>query len=80
MCEIDQKAAVVFIISAGQQSEQSGDLRLVGTSSSGRLEIYYSGTWGTICDDGFGPTEALVACRQLGFTTYSNYGNVGDLG
>lgn len=60
----------------------SGDLRLVGgtNSSSGRLEIYYSGVWGTICDDGFSGTEALVACRQLEFSSYVRVGNVDDLG
>ena len=40
-----------------------GDLRLVGSSYSncGRLEIYYNGVWGTVCDDGFSSTDARVA-------------------
>ena len=52
---------------------RSGDLRLVrnGLSStsysSGRLEVYYSGRWGTVCDDGWTTTNSDVACRQLGF-------------
>lgn len=57
----------------------SGDLRLVdGNVTSGRLEIFFEGVWGTVCDNGFGSTEAMVACWQLGFSGYSSYGNVGN--
>ena len=45
--------------------------------SSGRLEVYAGGRWGTVCDDGFGQTEAYVACRQLGFIQASSYDDVG---
>jgi hypothetical protein len=31
-----------------------------------RLEILYSGSWGTVCGDGWGDPETRVACRQLG--------------
>ena len=34
--------------------------------NAGRVEIYSGGAWYTVCDDGFGPEEAQVACRQLG--------------
>ncbi|XP_025103066.1 deleted in malignant brain tumors 1 protein-like isoform X2 [Pomacea canaliculata] len=40
-----------------------------GTPKAGRLEILYDGTWNTVCDDGFGQEEALVACRMLGFNS-----------
>ncbi|XP_071138996.1 A disintegrin and metalloproteinase with thrombospondin motifs adt-1-like isoform X2 [Mytilus edulis] len=46
-----------------------GDLWLVGGSSYGRLHIYHSGSWGTICDDAFGSEEALVVCKQLQLRT-----------
>ena len=36
-----------------------------GTKCSGRVEIYHSGQWGTICDDHWGMQEANVACQEL---------------
>ena len=44
-----------------------GDIRLAGgTNTSGRVEICYHDTWGTVCDDLWGTADAQVACRQLG--------------
>ena len=55
--------------------DNTGDLRLVdgvltdeqGRLCEGRLEIYYNGAWGTICDDYWNKNNADVACRALGF-------------
>jgi hypothetical protein len=46
-------------------------IRLVDgkTPFEGRLEVFYRGQWGTVCDDQFDVRAAKVACSMLGFAT-----------
>ena len=48
-----------------------GSVRLMGGSNStiGRVEICINHAWGSVCNSKFGTNEALVICRQLGFST-----------
>ena len=58
-----------------EDTPEAGNLRLVdgdliddkGQPCEGRLEIFYNGAWGTICDDYWTRADGNVACRALGF-------------
>ena len=54
-------------------------VRLVDGSSynEGRLEVYYSGRWGTVCNDGWTDKYASLVCEQLAF---GSSGEVTDFG
>ena len=47
--------------------------------TAGRVEVFYVGRWGTICDDGFSSSDAAALCHNLtGSSTVLAYGTVGS--
>ncbi|XP_057204997.1 lysyl oxidase homolog 3A isoform X2 [Triplophysa rosa] len=64
----------------GQTTSPSQDgkikVRLAGyprKHNEGRVEVFYEGEWGTICDDDFTLTNAHVLCRHLGFVEATSW-------
>ncbi|XP_059907429.1 lysyl oxidase homolog 3B isoform X5 [Gadus macrocephalus] len=57
--------------------------RLVGyprKHNEGRIEVFYQGEWGTICDDDFSLANAQVLCRQLGFVSATGWAHSAKYG
>ena len=67
-------------------AQQEGDVRLAGEgtrSYEGRLEVYYTASWTSVCFEYANKDAkgvARVVCRQLGFYDYTSVGNVTKLG
>ncbi|XP_060758919.1 scavenger receptor cysteine-rich type 1 protein M130-like [Neoarius graeffei] len=57
----------LYITCSGKFNSDPRSIRLVGSGGdcAGRLEVFHSGSWGTVCDDSWDIEDAQVVCRQL---------------
>uniref|UniRef100_A0A674CZY2 Macrophage receptor with collagenous structure n=1 Tax=Salmo trutta TaxID=8032 RepID=A0A674CZY2_SALTR len=43
----------------------TANVRIAGGGTRGRVEVIWSGQWGTVCDDGFDTLDGTVICKIL---------------
>ena len=53
-------------VSSGRCTEGSVQLAGGTVGKNGRIEVCLNGVWGMVCSDGWGTTDAFIACKQLG--------------
>lgn len=58
---------LLHLVSIDPANCTNGDIQLIGgnNSAEGVIEICMNGTWGSVCNDGWGAQETAVVCKQL---------------
>merc|ERR1712004_559063 len=63
--------AFAYIASFGYcQGVEEGSVRIIAVGNNpdeGLLEVFYHGSWGTVCDDLFDDNAATAVCRSMGY-------------
>ncbi|XP_077991287.1 scavenger receptor cysteine-rich domain-containing protein DMBT1-like isoform X3 [Glandiceps talaboti] len=59
----------IWFLSYCSRLASADNIRLSGgkTPFEGRVEVFYNGSWGTICRDGWHEQDAYIVCKELGF-------------
>ncbi|XP_010878523.1 macrophage receptor MARCO isoform X2 [Esox lucius] len=54
------------------EAQKPVNVRISGGGSRGRVEVFWSGEWGTVCDDNFDAVDGTVICKMLGYQRASS--------